>query len=713
MAADFVKKLVLLNLGATEDEWADAVAIDEEAVALDAYSKTGGVALQSFFSDETPSGSAVFFYFETHADKSKPAERKLRCHSYTIPQSGVDSRAQYFLKLGDAVPVNGSEDQLMDAMQFGTLTDSLLSNMGTLLRELYVPQGGGAEQAGDAGGSPRAALEAEDLEAGAAKHEFQRNVVWFESVLSHAMKQVKGDVLLSVPNIDIEDAKAASEDYDVVNQLEVAMESWSKLVATVVEAENSKRPKTKGPLAEIEFWRQRNAALSALYEQINMPNVQDILKVLKMADAQMVATFNYNFGELQKLYVEAKDNVKFLTTLERHFKNITHGSFTTILDTLPSMMNAIRMVWIISRHYNTDLRPPRRMVPLMERIAYKIAEKVETEVNIKTILRRSPEQAKKVIKEAQTVLNSWESTYMSVRQRIEESGTHIRWEFDRKRLFELTKYMAHVCGHLFEVATVLDQFHKFLGPELKAVTGESDGIDQVMERVERLVEPLESVPFNIFDRRYKESWSKVMDNFHDHVEQIEDMTRSFIEQSFQKLRSAEGASRESINQQINDRYKDILQQYTKELEAIHGIFDTHRENPPIYKNFPPVAGAVAWARDLYQRAKKPVLRFKAHEGLLSTEYGEQVKQRYLTFARAVDAYITPLYREWEAHAAGRDGEAQAAHPAAAGKEAKGDAGEGDGEAPAPDAVKGASGRNKSAEVQDAAAAVPRQPSGCR
>ncbi|KAH8045935.1 dynein light chain binding protein [Aureococcus anophagefferens] len=145
-----------------------------------------------------------------------------------------------------------------------------------------------------------------------------------------------------------------------------------------------------------------------------------------------------------------------------------------------------------------------------------------------------------------------------------------------------------------------------------------------------------------------------MDNFHDHVEQIEDMTRSFIEQSFQKLRPRRARrararrelpniqSRESINQQINDRYKDILQQYTKELEAIHGIFDTHRENPPIYKNFPPVA-----ARSLLicTSAKKPVLRFKAHEGLLSTEYGEQVKQRYLTFARAVDAYITPLYRE--------------------------------------------------------------------
>jgi hypothetical protein len=91
-------------------------------------------------------------------------------------------------------------------------------------------------------------------------------------------------------------------------------------------------------------------------------------------------------------------------------------------------MNAIRMVWIISRHYNTDLR----MVPLMERIAYKIAEKVETEVDIKTIVTsESPELARAVIDEARTVLHSWESTYMAVRQRIEESGTHIRWEFDR------------------------------------------------------------------------------------------------------------------------------------------------------------------------------------------------------------------------------------------------------------------------------------------
>ena len=44
-----------------------------------------------------------------------------------------------------------------------------------------------------------------------------------------------------------------------------------------------------------------------------------------------------------------QDNVKFLTTLERHFKSLSVGSMQTIVETLPSLMNAIRMVWIISR----------------------------------------------------------------------------------------------------------------------------------------------------------------------------------------------------------------------------------------------------------------------------------------------------------------------------------------------------------------------------
>jgi dynein heavy chain len=43
----------------------------------------------------------------------------------------------------------------------------------------------------------------------------------------------------------------------------------------------------------------------------------------------------------------------------------------------------VRMVWIISRHYNTD----QRMVPLMERIAWLLVDKASRRIGIRSILR--------------------------------------------------------------------------------------------------------------------------------------------------------------------------------------------------------------------------------------------------------------------------------------------------------------------------------------
>lgn len=49
-------------------------------------------------------------------------------------------------------------------------------------------------------------------------------------------------------------------------------------------------------------------------------------QALEKVESQLLPGFKYQYSELEKRYVEAKDNVKFLTTLERHFKHITNGT---------------------------------------------------------------------------------------------------------------------------------------------------------------------------------------------------------------------------------------------------------------------------------------------------------------------------------------------------------------------------------------------------
>jgi dynein heavy chain len=144
----------------------------------------------------------------------------------------------------------------------------------------------------------------------------------------------------------------------------------------------------------------------------------------------------------------------------------------------------------------------------------------------------------------------------------------------------------------------------------------------------------------------------------DLVLEIETMTRHFIDTSFRKLRSAEGAfdllqnfqtiqSRDSINRQMMEKYNDTLLQYSKELETIQATFESGKAAPPIFKNYPPVAGAIAWANALYLRTKEPILKFKNMSNLLKGKQGEQVKEAYLTFARSKEAFVKGHFNRWK------------------------------------------------------------------
>jgi len=56
---------------------------------------------------------------------------------------------------------------------------------------------------------------------------------------------------------------------------------------------------------------------------------------------------------------------------------------TGIEETLPSLMNGLRLVWIISRHYKTD----DKMQNLISTITNEIADKVEKFVRIQQLFK--------------------------------------------------------------------------------------------------------------------------------------------------------------------------------------------------------------------------------------------------------------------------------------------------------------------------------------
>ena len=322
-----------------------------------------------------------------------------------IPSVADDTNAVYFQRTTTGpVPLPSSIDEANEVMpnlfEFGSLNENAtLLMLDQVLQNVYIPilsycgtrsseQATSAESATTSGETPRSRRDSsDDASKGRVviRDEFLINLQKFANHIGRTMQQLAGDIRLKMPDVVLtDDILELARNPEIVSSLEETLHDWEVTMASALEQQLNHTPQGNGTLAEMDFWRERNATLSALVEQLKRPLVEKVIAILSQTSSDSLSTFEYHKNELTKYYVEAKDNVRFLLTLERHFKNLAHGAnFKVILETIPSLMNALRMVWIISRHYNRD----ERMVPLMERIAWELAERVAKVVNIRTILR--------------------------------------------------------------------------------------------------------------------------------------------------------------------------------------------------------------------------------------------------------------------------------------------------------------------------------------
>lgn len=66
-----------------------------------------------------------------------------------------------------------------------------------------------------------------------------------------------------------------------------------------------------------------------------------------------------------------------------------------------------------------------------------------------------------------------------------------------KAITDRIENMITIMSGLQNVAEILKKFLVFLGPNLKAVTGNSEGIDNLVQEVKQLVIPIETSPYNV------------------------------------------------------------------------------------------------------------------------------------------------------------------------------------------------------------------------
>ncbi|NWT67000.1 DYH10 protein, partial [Prunella himalayana] len=403
---------------------------------------------------------------------------------------------------------------------------------------------------------------------------------------------------LKMPTVNLDrDVTILATVPGVVQSLKSCAVTWQKLISGVLEKQLEKVPQGNGPLAEINLWRENNATLRALTEQIKLPEVQKVLEILQEAESEFTGALQIVLSDLKKHHMEAQDNAKFLSTVERHLKNLSTGTGVDVISSvIPSLLNALRLVWIMSRHYNKDAR----MVPFLERISWEISQRVRRVVDLQTLFKQDIAAAKKKITEAKNTLEQWKKCYFTTCIQVEESGSKRYWKFDVKRLFEKTDYMVSICQDLYDIFQVAEELHNIFIPELITVTENPKGVDELQREVNIVISPMEDLTFDPFSMENAREWAFVMEEFRE----------------------------------------DVL------VKIVEQIFVENLKDPPLYKNHPPVAGAISWSQSLSHRIRQTITRFQEEEELLASERGQEVQQIYLQLTKKMEKYEGQKYHQW-------------------------------------------------------------------
>ncbi|NWX15582.1 DYH5 protein, partial [Aegotheles bennettii] len=143
---------------------------------------------------------------------------------------------------------------------------------------------------------------------------------------------------------------------EVIEKLEEVVMVWIKQIRQLlVESEQMRREADdSGPSAELEHWKTRMSSFNSLLDEIKSSRVKKIISILQTARSKTLKQWKELDVKITIAANEAKDNVRYLYTLDKFFGPLAKASPVTMMEHVPSLMNTVCMIFCTSPYYKTS-----------------------------------------------------------------------------------------------------------------------------------------------------------------------------------------------------------------------------------------------------------------------------------------------------------------------------------------------------------------------
>nr|XP_026646778.1 dynein heavy chain 5, axonemal isoform X3 [Zonotrichia albicollis] len=631
---------------------ADGIDLSEQQVEETIISDDKFQLIEQFFA---PSGlkKLLFFYQDVLQQKLNASVRPDGSTNY-LPQKNlfitmgstedITGTCAFFLRTSDEVITASNVSQEVNFGMFDCTNGNILQGLEFFLSQIMIP----ALKSQQNWGAVKEGLKNSQIQ------EFLYSVDKFVGTLSSSRQNIEDKIQLKKVDIDVyvknlqnpSDYITAGTNREVTEKLEEVVTIWTKQIRQVlVESEQIRREADDvGPSAELEHWKSRMSSFNSLLDEIKSSRVKKIISILQAARSKTLQQWKELDRSITIAANEAKDNVRYLYTLDKFFGPLAHASPVKVMEHIPSLMNTVFMIYCTSPYYNTS----EHMTSLFLKITNQMINTCKTYLceGVSKIWDLDRQELLKRIQQCIFLKEKYQASFQKIREELKEYPSDRQFDVSENYIFGKFETF---CKRLEKISDMSNTMESLL--ELQRIRIE--GIDKITAQYQSIATNAKSKQYDVLDHRKKE-FEKDYLEFKNKIAALYESIQEFVDSWFKKTLTTEQMlgflmKLEIIgenNIDLNEKYTIVLQQYSQDLEFIQKLYQKEKENPPIPRNIPPVTGKIMWAQQLFRKIYHPMMFLKKKTTLLKTVEMKKVIKNYNKMAAVLLEFEIIYHRAW-------------------------------------------------------------------
>lgn len=462
---------------------------------------------------------------------------------------------------------------------------------------------------------------------------------------------------------------AVLTDSSFLNGLQSTVNGWIKSIQNITKT--SRDAHTGTATQEINFWLSMESRLEDIEAQLSSPGVKLTLDVLKNAKRfQATVSFSADTG-----LKETTDLVQKYNQLMRDFPLDELLSATS----LAKVQEAIQQIF---SHMNKKLRicpyPVRRALPLVEAISGDLDARLHALLHGRTLMHMEYPEFQAIMTTAEGIWRTWEENVkeftnvarevtrrrnekfipIKINARHKETEERLRYITTfRKNHEQLQRTIVNVLGSQSSLSTLSD------GSQTKeAVIVEEIGDVDAVEEVAQAYGALKDVDVLDVSQEGTRLFEQAEQKYNERTSRVEN---SIIARLRDRLGTAKNASemfrvfskfnplfvRPKIRGAISEYQTQLIDNVKQDISALHERFKRQYGNSEAHamaqlRDFPPVSGAVIWARQIETQLENYMGKV---EDILGKDWalhaeGQKLQAESSMFKKKLDT--RPIFESW-------------------------------------------------------------------